>query len=1010
MEDFAYQQLIGRARELEQLRDKLNDAVTGKGGTVLISGEAGIGKTRLIEEFKSIIPDKESLILSGAAAMDTLQPFLIFSDCLEERIDKPLFLDQEYVSFTEIFAVDREGKLMAKASLDGEEGMDADIFAGMLSAVQDFVRDSFDSSGDGKAGLGRLEYGDMKILMEHGPHLFLTAVFRGAEHPDMRKMVKETVRAIEEKDKGVLEPGSADVDDTAAIRDAISQLFDARFLVRRDMEGVKLEEERLRIANQVLELVVGITREKPLVLILEDLHWADASSLFVLNFLARNVRKEKILLVCTLRPKESDILQEAIERMDEEGVSTEVILGQMGRDDVSSLVNGMFVNNEFPQAFIGQLAEQCEGNPFFIIEMLRHMHDEEIIVKADGGYQLVSEDYTIPATVEDVVHRRLGTLTPDVMAMAEYSSCIGRVFASEVALSIDSLKDPSAALGELQGTGIVVANNGNSEFSHAIFQEVIYGGIGERWRSAHHRNLGEYYESTYANRLDEVLFDLAKHFSLSNEHQKAYDYCCQAGDMAENTFATEQAIDFFDKALERLPNLKLEDRAEREAELFERLGDLHTLIGDFEPGIEEYQKAMDKQSDKRKKADVQRKLAIIYEKKGDYEKNLEECNRALELLEGDETIVKSRILSTQGFAYMRQGDFQNSEEVLRESLRIAESFDDKTEIAMANHSLGTMLWHRGQMDDAFVHLEKAVELREELNDKIGLSRSLNNIGLISFNTGKIDKALENWNKSMELFRITGDIANMAVSIGNIGTIYLVVSNFDEALKYYHESLEIREKIGDKRGTAVGTCNIGAIYHLRGNLDEAEVYVKRSLDIYRQVGDKPGMSGALNNMASIYSLKGDVDQALEYFEQGLATALEIGEKRPAIHNYLGVVESHLRKGDVELARSNAEKALEMSDDLKSKAEEAISNKAMGLVLREREEWDEALERFNHARGISEASGDRHEIAHLDLEEGRLWKAKGDGPKARERFEAALEYFKGLGNKVMMDMLEEELKGT
>ena len=200
MEESVTQQpeLIGREKELKILTEALDSAISGEGSTMLVSGEAGIGKSRLIEEFLTFAKTKDIKVLSGGAVSDVARPFSIFTEALGEEVEGSLFEEQEHKSFIKVFAVNSAGLLVADASSGTEDELDADIFAGMLSAVQDFVRDSFDRTGTQKAGLGRLEYGNLKVMIEHTESFFLTAVFQGAEHADMKRVLKRTIDEIEE--------------------------------------------------------------------------------------------------------------------------------------------------------------------------------------------------------------------------------------------------------------------------------------------------------------------------------------------------------------------------------------------------------------------------------------------------------------------------------------------------------------------------------------------------------------------------------------------------------------------------------------------------------------------------------------------------------------------------------------------------------------------------------------------------------------------------------------------
>jgi predicted ATPase len=234
-----------------------------------------------------------------------------------------------------------------------------------------------------------------------------------------------------------------------------------------------------------------MARESTLLLLLEDLHWAEESSLFVFKYLARNVRGEKVLIMATTRPREGEMAQKTVNAMKEEGTLTGIDLGGLDEKSVGNLVDSMYQKNDFPGDFVGNLTEQCKGNPFFLTEMLRQMGDEEAIIRENGTSILVNKDFSIPSSVEDVVHKRLMNLEPDAMAMAEYAACIGREFDRNIAASLDTLTDPQGALQKLNGNGILTMNNGSAEFAHAIIHDVTYRSIGPRWKTAYHKSVGE---------------------------------------------------------------------------------------------------------------------------------------------------------------------------------------------------------------------------------------------------------------------------------------------------------------------------------------------------------------------------------------------------------------------------------------------------------------------------------------------------------------------------------------
>lgn len=957
--------IIGRDEELKILSSHLDGAVSGKGSVVLLSGEAGIGKTRLITEIRDLADKKGFKMICGASAADKNHPFMMFSEALENELDAPLFHDRVYTAFTEIFAINRAGILVAKASPEDEEGLDADIFAGMLSAVQDFVHDSFDSSGEQKSGIGRLDYGDMKILIEHGSQVYLTAVLKGAEHKDMRSLLKSTVRNIDEEHGQLLETWTGSMNAVSPVQDLITKLADRKFLVRRDLEGVDLQKERVRISDRILQYLAGMAKERPLLLLLEDLHWSDESSLFVLQYLVRSIGSESIMILATSRPKESDILETALESMAGEQIFSELELKKLGEASVFELVNKLYAPNDFPAEFLTNLSGQCAGNPFFVIEMLMQMQDEGTIAQEGARFVLKSEDYAIPSSVEEVVHRRLDMLEPDSMAMLEFASCIGQSFSKAAALSFHSLKDTGAAFAKLGKSGIITAQNGDAGFSHAIFQDVVYNGIGNRWKAMYHKEIGEYYEGAYSDNLDDVLYELAGHFSKTGEYEKAYDYCLRAAEKAEGTFAAEQAIEFYNQALRTIPMMKT---SADETGLLRHLGDVHELIGEFQIAIDKFNQVIEKTSDVKLKADFHRKIADNLVKLGESQKANEQCLKGLELLGDEDSAEKARLLLAQGWSFNKIGDFDKAKELFDSGMEMAKKFDMEKEVGAAHLSLGTMEWYRGNFDISLEYLMQSLDIRQKLGDEVEIARTYNNLGSVHHMKGELDTAL----------------------------------------KYKEKAFDMCKKTGDKMGLATALNNIGIVYWDRGDLETCLDYYDKSLAIKRQIGDKNGQATTLHNIGIIHNEKGEMETAIDYFEQGLAINKSMGSKHGIIYDQCSLAEILYQVGQNERALENASEALKVSLEIGAKGEAAWARRNVAKGLWKNGQWDEAKEALEKALAEFEEIGEMEEIPKTHFEFGNYWKEKGDADMARKSLEAALKDFEKMGQKLNIDKVKESLR--
>ncbi len=1041
MEEFSIQQLelIGREEELSILNRSLQELTDGNGSTLFISGEAGIGKTRLLEEFKNSLP-RNIKILSGGAVADSLHPFLVFSKALESEIDAPLFQEQEYKSFTKLYAINKAGMLVAEASPDIEEDLDADIFAGMLSAVQDFVRDSFDQTGNQRAGLGRLEYGNMKILIEHGQHISLTAVFRGGEHADMRGFLRKTTDKIEEEHGSMLGDWNGSMTDAAPVQEKVSSLANTDFLVRRDLEGLKLETERVKIADRALEILVTLSDKQPLMLLLEELHWADESSLFVLNYLARNIKDEKIMILGTLRPEESESLQKALARMHEEGIILEFTLGTLGKDVVEDLVNDYFSPNDFPQSFLDDIAGQCEGNPFFLTEMLRQMRDDGSIIDRDGTFQLTESDYSIPDTVEEVVHRRLESLDPDAMVMAEYASCIGRVFEKDAVLSFESIKETELALEKLQNAGIVFAENGSAEFSHALFQDVIYGSIGDRWKTAYHKSLASHYETSYADKLNTVLYELARHYSRSGEFTKGFDYCVLAGEKAENEFAPEQAIELYDKALELAMKTRTDTKA-TETELLERQGSLENLIGNFDNAISRFEEAEKTLEGNAAKARIARKISTAFQTKGEYDQALKILARAKELVDENNLEYWEASVS-ESIAHWRLGNMDEAEDLCLGAIEAYEKLGgNEKQFGDANRSLGAIHYSMGNYEKAVTFLEKSLDTVRSIKDEWSTASALSNLSNVYFETGEYDKALALLKEGLEIFEKIRDKPMICIVYGNMGNVHYMKNDLELAQEYYTRSSEILKNLGHLAAYANVLNNIGLVCYLRGDLDEGIEHTNRSLEINKRIEDRRGMVLSYNSLGYFQYLRGDMKTAMDVLRKGLEIGKEIdfkkcvaniltnmghvhiekeeyetaldhynqslefreaaGLKRDIIESQYCISRTYLELHDVKTAREYAEKAVETSIEIKDDVCEAKSRCALGTLHREEKAWDEGFKEFENAIHILEEKGDKESRASAHYDFGLLLGAKGDYDKAVEQLEKANNLFEIMGQTLWVE---------
>ncbi|MBI5000244.1 MAG: tetratricopeptide repeat protein [Euryarchaeota archaeon] len=1009
--------LVGRTAELERLDACLRDAAAGKGLTVVISGEPGIGKTRLVEAMKSSASSGGVRILSGAAAPDSAVPFLAISSALETAAGRPLFREQEHVSFQEVFAVDVSGNLLAKSSFKegyGATEMDAGTFTGMLSAVQSFVADSFGHKGMGGADpsgplqgagltLGRMEYGEMKILVEHGRHVFLTGVIDGEEHPEMRDALRRTVERVEDKFGGRLGKPDGNAAKVTGVQAEMESLRSRRFLARKKLEGVKLDSERARIAEDALKQLCEMSMTGPLLLVLEDIHWADESSLFVLAYLARNIGSERIAVIATARTGEGRAFQASLGKMRADGTIREIVLDRLEPGEVSDLLGSAYSPNDFPSGLAQRIESDCAGNPFFIVEALRQMLHDGGIAFANGVYTLVREDYTISSTIDGLVQRRLDSLDPDAMSLAEYAACIGREFDIQVAKSNASLRDIDEALRKLIESGIMSrkeVSGARLQFSHAYFHSVLYGNLTPRWKSSHHRSIGEHYERIFQGRLDDAAYELAHHFSRCAEYEKGYLYSLKAGELAESAYSPEQAIALYEQALALLPKTR-DPNPSKEAMLCERLGDVHTLSGNYDPALSSFQRALDAASSSETRARMHRKRGKVLESKGEYDTALVEAEKGISLAGKSAErwridLVKARVLQQRGHYPVVATLCERAVHGLKEHA------GTEGDVSRALIQWAVVEWLTGKYDDALVRYGLSLALAEKAKDERLVATTLANMAIVYCDKGDYGEAMARYRSALDINMRMGNQWGMASCHGGLGVVHQRMGNLLGAREEMENCLRIYQKIGDSYGIGLSFLNLGIFYADMGDLDEAERRFEKSLAMGERIGNPLMRGTSIYMLGGIHQERGDLARALDGYGESNAIFERTGDMQ-RIAGCLGSIASvKMEAGELESALEACVKSLKISKDMQDMEGIISATLIKSEILLDKGDVDEALSLCLEAEKMAGESNTRQYHAHALMDIGIIESRTGRHEPATQSFR------KGYGELTECKALVERAK--
>jgi tetratricopeptide (TPR) repeat protein/predicted regulator of Ras-like GTPase activity (Roadblock/LC7/MglB family) len=980
--------IFGREAEMAKISAILDKASAGEGRAFAVVGEAGVGKTRLVSEAVRVAKMKGFRIIEGSFSQNSSRPYEAFCKALGDD----LVQNEEHVTFAQVLVIDQSGLLVAKAVPQGADDVDSDIFAGMLTAVQNFVKDSF---GGGEGSLGRLEYGEMKIVMESMGSAILVAFFRGTEHTEMAPFVRSGAKRIAGTYGTLLETWGGRTESVSAIQREIEKMAAARFLVRRDLAGVKLDKERLRVADLILSRLQNLAKIQPVLLTLEDFHWAEEGSIDALGYLARNASQSKLTVMATARLSESQKMDAALKSMASEGDAYILDMGGISADAVSGLLAKEFSPNDFPPEFSSRIASECRGNPFFLTEALRQMLADGTINHADGRYSLLSADTPLPKTVDELVQRRLDSLDPDAIALAEYASCAGREFPVSAALSMRSLKDASFALEKLREAGIVsISESGTGEFSHAFYRDAIYCNIVPRWKNVYHKGLGEHYERAYDGKLDEAAYELARHFSMTAEKPKAVRYGIMAGEKAEAAYAAERAVAFYRSVLDTMRGgPSSEETNAKRAELGQRVGELLALTGDYDGALSMYQDVLSFSKEPETRARMNRLMSDINANRGENESALKHLDEAKKELGETVSAELGRIITATSYIEREMGHFDKGIESDKVALAIFERLGGlEKDVVTVLNSMGSGYWRKGDYDKSLEYYQKALAMSERLGLERKAAAQHANIGNIYGDRGDLANCIANYEMALKFFNKTGDVRSIAIMSNNLAICHADMGSLDKAQEYYWRGINIYKRLGDVRMLSSTYANLGIVFYYMGDIEKAIEHVSEGIRVAESRGGEAVYIAAhLTSLGVLYLDKGESEKARNYQERAKKIASETGNKNILVSAYSGLAAIELAEGRLGDARELADKTLALSREIGVKDSEIEALTLHGILDFRAKAFDSGRRNFEAALEASSGFGMAGKQADVRLAYGRELIQAGFPEEAKPMLEKAASQF-------------------
>ena len=750
---------------------------------------------------------------------------------------------------------------------------------------------------------------------------------------------------------------------------------------------------RQRIFLAVRDLITAAARKRPMLLILEDLHWADDASVDLLLFLMDSVRTEPLLIYTISRPFEGSAVAKIAERGQQRLASryVSIRLQALQPDQTDLLLHSLLCIPDLPDALAQQIVARAAGMPFFLEEIVRMLIEDGVLYQDGEDWRLKADanvsKIRVPDSLQSLILARFDRLDPDQRRVLQTAAVIGDRL--KLPLLFEVLSDVSKTrqvIDVLAEREFLIpqrsADDHTYSFKNTLVSDAIYSTLLQRDRRELHTQVGLAIERLYAGRLDNQVEILASHFQRSPLRDRALRYLILAAQKAANAYAIAQARQLFVQAEEILG--EVEHSLEQNLAVQMGLGDTLVTGGEYPAALEHYALAFNRLSKDDgaglllERSMLERKIATALERQGGYDDALSRLELAERLLEehpGKAVVEQARILNDTGWIYFRRGDLEQAESILNHALALAEPAGQYDVIASILNRLGGTFFQRDQAAAARDYVGRSLAMRERIGDIVAVARTYNNLGLLDWKEGEWQSALEKFNRAYQLQTTLGDVEAMIELESNLGLLQIDRGYFAEAEKYLLSSLDRARQIGHSFQMGMAFLHLTLLYTTSGEWQRALDNGAQSAEIFNNIGTRDSLLGLYVTMGRAWLGSGSLDKADEFVRQAQAVYEELGgEESGRVDDYARLVylmaEIALARGLFEQASFYYQRSMNLFEHTGDRLQRGRALLRLAEVAMRLEVLGEAREWLLEAKTILEHTSTSQDLQQLQIISSQL----------------------------------------
>jgi class 3 adenylate cyclase/predicted ATPase len=780
----------------------------------------------------------------------------------------------------------------------------------------------------------------------------------------------------------------ADSADAAAVTRRIAPLARLLDVEAPDMDGLGEREDpqtaRDSLFGAVRAYLEALAESEPLVLVWEDIHWADEGMLDLIEYLSHWMRTPTLQL-CLAR-------EELLERRPTWGASrrtaSSLFLDPLAPGPTRELIDSLLRDTSMRTEVLAGLAERAGGNPLFAEELVQRLTE-------DGGTKAAE----LPDTMQGLLAARLDSLAPLEAKLVAHASVVGQVFWEDTLEPVARAEggDLRAALATLRQKDIIIPSEGGRlageqelAFKHVLIREVAYATLPKAVRARKHFEIGGFIEGRAGERRHEVVALLAEHYGraatlgeevrlapdeLAPLRSKALQFLETAGDAAGALHSNQEALAHYEAAA----GLGVGD-AELQARIGEKRGDLALRLGRVDAAVEVWRQALEHHEAREELehvAELHRKIGAALAHKGERTQAIEHHQKGINLIkDGPPSLALVRLYEEAAWLYMQVGDNMLAIYASEKALRLAERLGEMGAASRAHGIFGRVFGRIGDTVKARENLSRAIELAQGSDEHEAVLAILALGHHLEYAEGDYGAAEGSYTEALALAERLGDIPAQIELHAAIAQLAFYRCDWEVVERASDLSAELAEREGLIGKLCLANTLRGRMRWRAGEWDASARLFTLAYELAEQLGWSEAAFGALLGLAVTLRDRGELSEAETTLADALAVCERAGLLSDSIQAHASIALVCTLAGRAQAATAAADQAGALAERLHYPVGVAAASEARGIVS----EPPESVAALAEARSVWTRLGRPLDVARCDMLLGRA--LRGTDPAAAE----------------------------